>query len=373
MSTDMSIQSCLKRIEIYSDIVSEMKIDEYDEKAIIAMFNLVCEINERGGTDEKNMSIVYLYDALKSKAGIMFCCKHKLFAQMAVTQAINFLSQIANSTYEVFIEVKRAITDWFDSSDDMLRAHEINYSIPIYISEEGTDNVDDLNSRELDDFISYERNMEDDYNEYEYDYEYGYEYDDYNENHDLEHEDEDDEEYQYVDEHIDNIVNYKTKILAGQIAEKKKFENDPFYQAALSLVKEKSKKLDETKESTEKLQIDTVRDIVRREIEVSSDIESNSFFRCNNYKVIERLTGEKVTDYITKKIGANISIKYSDVNDVTLVYVFDGIINHEFTFNINMIEMIGELKKEIRKDTSQALYDVGYCKDISCLISQYIC
>ena len=158
----------------------------------------------------------------------------------------------------------------------------------------------------------------------------------------------------------------------AQLAETKKYENDPFYQAALSAIKVNINHLQESKEETERQQIDALRNIVRREIEASSYFELDNFFRCD-YKVVEHLTGSKVNDYITKKIGANVTVKYSDENNDVFVYVFDGTSNHEFAFNINIRQMIEELKKEIRKDTSQALYDVGYCKDVAGLISQYVC
>jgi hypothetical protein len=363
----MSIEDVFLAIENYSETIKGMAIDEYDEKAVISMINLGCEVNERGNADEKNMAIAYLYDTLKTDAGIIFTTTHKSFAQMAVTQAQRFLSQIGSSTYEGFLEVKNSIMRWFKRSEDMLRSHGINYSLPIFLSD-GTDNVDHLTS-ELDDFIRYERNMEDEYNEDDYEDD---DDEEYNENHDLEDDGEEDEEYQEYVQHINNINNYETKIVAGQIAEKKKFENDPFYQAALSLLKEKSKHLEESKEETEKIQIDALRNIVRREIELSSDIESNSFFRCE-YRVAEHLTGEPVTEYITKKIGASISIKFSDGNDDVSVYVFDGTRIHEIDFNINMREMIEKLKKEIRKDNLQALYDLGYCRDIAVMISEYVC
>ena len=367
----MSIEDIFLTIEIYSETIKGMSIDEYDEKAVISIINLVCEVNERGNADEKNMAIAYLYDILNTDAGIIFTTAHKSFAQMVVTKAQRFLSQIGSSTDEGFLEVKNSIMRWFKSSEDILRSHGINYSLPIHI--DGTDNVDHLTS-ELYDFIRYERNMEDEYDDGEDD-EDDYEDDDdeeYNENHDLEDDGEEDEEYQQYAQNINNINNYETKIVAGQIAEKKKFENDPFYQAALSLLKEKSKHLEESKEETEKIQIDALRNIVRREIELSSDIESNSFFRCE-YRVAEHLTGEPVTEYITKKIGASISIKFSDGNDDVSVYVFDGTRIHEIDFNINMREMIEKLKKEIRKDNSQALYDLGYYRDIAVMISEYVC
>lgn len=373
----MSIEDIFLAIKIYSETIKGMTIDEYDEKEVISIINLIVrEVNKRGNADEKNMAIAYLYDILNTDAGIIFTTAHKSFAQMAVTKAQDFLSEIGSSTDEELIEVKNSITRWFKRSEDMLRSHGINYSLPIHI--DGSENVDHL-INELDDFIGYERNMEEDYEEEDYeeeDYEEeDYQEDDdeeYNENHDLEDDDEDDEEYQQYVEHINNINNYETKIVAGQIAEKKKFENDPFYQAALSLLKEKSKHLEESKEETEKNQIDALRNIVRREIELSSDIESNSFFRCE-HRIAEHLTGEPVTEYITKKIGASISIKFSDGNDDVSVYVFDGTRIHEIDFNINMREMIEKLKKEIRKDNLQALYDLGYCRDIAVMISEYVC
>jgi hypothetical protein len=371
----MSMFDALKRLEIYLEIISDMSIDEYDENAIIAMINLVCDVNERGAVDQKNMAILYLYELLNTDAGIIFTTAHKSFAQMAVNQAKSFLSRIGNSKDEVFLAIKHSIMSWFNRSEDMLRSHGIDYSLPV-CDTDGSDNVIDL-TRELDDFIRYERNMEDEYdNNDEEEDEY---YDDYdNENHDLddhdydEDADEDDEEYQQYVQNINNINNYETKIVMAQLAESKKYENDPFYQAALTAIKENSKHLEESKQETETRQINVLRDIIRREIEASSDFELDKFFRCD-YKVAMRLTGSKVNDYITKKIGANVSVKYSEENNDVFVYVFDGTSNHEFAFNINIKHMIEELKKEIRKDTSQALYDVGYCRDIAGLISQYVC
>ena len=380
----MSIFDALKRLEIYLQTISEMTMDDYDENAIIAMIDLVCDVNERGSNDDKNVAILYLYDILNTDAGIIFTTVHKSFAQMAVNQAKSFLSRIGNSKDEVFLAIKHSIMSWFKRSEDMLRSHGIDYSLPVCVTD-GSENMVGL-TRELDEFIRYERNMEDDYEDddnYEEEEEY---YDDYyNENHDLDDHDydedddldddvhhEDDEEYQQYVQNINNINNYETKIAMAQLAESKKYENDPFYQAALTAIKENSKQLAESKQETETRQINVLRDIVRREIEASSDFELDKFFRCD-YKVAMRLTGSKVNDYITKKIGANVSVKYSDENNDVIIYVFDGTSNHDFAFNINIRQMIEELKKEIRKDTSQALYDVGYCKDVAGLISEFVC
>lgn len=366
----MSMFDALKRLEIYLQTISDMTMDDYDENAIIAMIDLVCDVNERGSNDNKNMAILYVYELLNTDAGIIFTTVHKSFAQMAVNQAKSFLSRIGNSKDEVFLAIKHSIMSWFNRSEDMLRSHGIDYSLPV-CDTDGSDNVIDL-TRELDEFIRYERNMEEDYDNDEEEDEY---YDDYdNENHDLDDDvhHEDDEEYvQYV-QNINNINNYETKIVMAQLAESKKYENDPFYQAALTAMKENSKQLEESKQKTETRQINVLRDIIRREIEASSDFELDKFFRCD-YKVAMRLTGSKINDYITKKIGANVSVKYSDENNDVIIYVFDGTSNHEFAFNINIRQMIEELKKEIRKDTSQALYDVGYCKDVAGLISEFVC
>jgi hypothetical protein len=375
MSSDMSMFDALKRLEIYLQTISDMTMDDYDENAIIAMIDLVCDVNERGSNDNKNMAILYVYELLNTDAGIIFTTVHKSFAQMAVNQAKSFLSRIGNSKDEVFLAIKHSIMSWFNRSEDMLRSHGIDYSLPV-CDTYGSDNVIYL-TRELDEFIRYERNMEDeDDNNDEEEDEY---YDDYdNENHDLddhdydEDADEDDEEYQQYVQNINNINNYETKIVMAQLAESKKYENDPFYQAALTAIKENSKHLEESKQETETRQINVLRDIIRREIEASSDFELDKFFRCD-YKVAMRLTGSKVNDYITKKFGANVSLKYSEENNDVIVCVFDGTSNHEFAFNINIRQMIEELKKEIRKDTSQALYDVGYCKDVAGLISEFVC
>ncbi len=371
----MSMFDALKRLEIYLQTISDMTMDDYDENAIIAMIDLVCDVNERGSNDNKNMAILYVYELLNTDAGIIFTTVHKSFAQMAVNQAKSFLSRIGNSKDEVFLAIKHSIMSWFNRSEDMLRSHGIDYSLPV-CDTYGSDNVIYL-TRELDEFIRYERNMEDeDDNNDEEEDEY---YDDYdNENHDLddhdydEDADEDDEEYQQYVQNINNINNYETKIVMAQLAESKKYENDPFYQAALTAIKENSKHLEESKQETETRQINVLRDIIRREIEASSDFELDKFFRCD-YKVAMRLTGSKVNDYITKKFGANVSLKYSEENNDVIVCVFDGTSNHEFAFNINIRQMIEELKKEIRKDTSQALYDVGYCKDVAGLISEFVC
>jgi hypothetical protein len=211
------------------------------------------------------------------------------------------------------------------------------------------------------------------------------EFTNFRDEYEYEYEEDEDEYYEEDDEVIDtgneiykehiayikrvNEINaYNQRILAKQIEEDQRLENDPFYQAACALVIDKSIEMFEV---NEKLKIDTFRNIVRRQMEKTNEnINSGDEFTCE-YEVIESLIDEKVKDDMTKIFGAKVKIFFN--NFKCCVYIFDGNRYHEFFSDVDMIQMMEVIKREIRCDASITLYDVGFCKDIAGIISEYIC
>lgn len=174
-------------------------------------------------------------------------------------------------------------------------------------------------------------------------------------------------EYMAYLNRVNEINAYNQRILAKQIEDDQRLANDPFYQAACALVREKSIEMIEAKE---KLKRDTFRNIVRRHMEKTwEDIKSGDDIRCE-YEVIENLIDCEV-DPMLKIVGVNIRVLYS--NRHGCLYIFDGRKYHEFSSDIDMIQMMEEIKREIRSDTSISLYDIGFCKDVAGVISQYVC
>ena len=228
------------------------------------------------------------------------------------------------------------------------------------IRDEFDDNSQDVDNDDYDD--RQEIYHEDDFNEDDYD--------------DDENDDEGDliimgteryNEYMAYLNRVNEINAYNQRILAKQIEDDQRLANDPFYQAACALVREKSIEMIEARE---KLKRDTFRNIVRRQMEKTcEDIKSGDHIRCE-YEVIENLIDCEV-DPMLKIVGVDIRVFYNNNNGS--IYVFDGKKYHEFSSDIDMIQMMEEIKREIRSDTSITLYDIGFCKDVAGVISQYVC
>jgi hypothetical protein len=120
---------------------------------------------------------------------------------------------------------------------------------------------------------------------------------------------------------------------------------------------------------SEESRVKVLRNILRRKME-SDEFVIGDCFKCD-HELIEQYTGIKVRDYEYITLGCDIRIEYDD-NMVT-VTIFDGLVPYELTHDIDLPALIEELKKEIRKDTSQCLYDTKlFCRDIANHVSSYV-
>ena len=107
-------------------------------------------------------------------------------------------------------------------------------------------------------------------------------------------------------------------------------------------------------------------------METGREIASGNTFSCD-YELVEQYTGVKVVDELSKKFGCRFSVTYNNENCSTTVTIFDGVEIHEFDIIANIPSMIPRLKKEIRKDTTECLYDTGlFCRDIAGVISEFM-
>lgn len=188
---------------------------------------------------------------------------------------------------------------------------------------------------------------EDDMAEYE-----EYEYDDENE----------EEEEDAIEERQRQFWKGKMKLVFDHILRR----NDPFYQAAISCIKQKNEKVQEDKERQR-----FFRDILRRELETGNEIVYGNYFK-TDYKLVEMYTREKVVDEDSKKFGCNVYVVYGW--SAATVTIFDGTYTYEYEIITDIQVLVEELKEQIRQDTKQCLYDTKLlCKDISGIISSYVC
>ena len=98
---------------------------------------------------------------------------------------------------------------------------------------------------------------------------------------------------------------------------------------------------------------------------------NDEYFKCD-YDLVEILTGRNVSEDNSKKFGCDVHVIYE--GELVEFSVFDGTYNYEYKINIHIPTLIDVLKEDIRKDTTQYLYDTRLvCKDIAGLISSYVC
>ena len=144
--------------------------------------------------------------------------------------------------------------------------------------------------------------------------------------------------------------------------------NDPFYQAAISCIKNKKWEKESSIEREKK--VDVLKKIIKRELELGNENLNDEYIQID-YKLIEIFTGNKVLDEF-KKFGCNFRLRYDNlVADVT---IFDGINTHEWDIILDIPLLITQLKEEVRKETAFLLYNTRFvCKDVADLISTYIC
>lgn len=108
--------------------------------------------------------------------------------------------------------------------------------------------------------------------------------------------------------------------------------------------------------------------LIKSEIE-KGNIEPYKPFKCD-YKLAEIITCKKITDDIIKEVGCDVKMEVDNINNILNVNIFN---EYSYDFKIkNIYSIIIELKNELNNSLINNLYNIGFCRDISILISSFI-
>lgn len=345
----MSSQS-MQTIEALYQQISLMTSETYNKQKIVEAVKLVLDLND---TEEKYIATEYLFKILNTSGGHIFMIHYRNFSVTIARKAEEFLNKLRDNTEPHKVSLRNTINIFIVDSLEVFQLHNIHLEGDYIQDEEEEDEyeyLEDDPEEEAEEFFD-----EAEYEEYEY----------------PEEEEEEDEDEQAAERRL-LVARQSHEGLLKQAHDEMKRTNDPFFQAAMKVIKEKQKKYFEDCKEEEKRQSAVFRNIIRRELEKDTIIKPRVSFKCD-YKLVEMMTGSKITNEMTQIFGSSVELDYDEELMNVSVYIFDGDFNHHIVVRADMRAMITEIKKEIRKDMTQCLYDSGFCKDIAGMISTYVC
>jgi len=343
------LSQSMQTIEALYQEISLMTAETYDKHKFVEAINLVLDLND---TEEKYSATEYLFKILNTIGGRIFMIHYRNFTETSARKAEEFLNKLRDNTEPHKVSLRNTINIFIVDSLEVFQLHNIHLEGD-YIQDDDEDEyeyLEDDPEEEAEEFFD-----EAEYEEYEYP-----------------------EEDEYIDEDEQEIerrliiIREHHKGLLKQVHDEMKRRDDPFFQAAMKVIKEKQKNYFEDCKEEEKRQSAVFRNIIRRELEKGTIIKPRVSFKCD-YKLVELMTGSKITDKMTQIFGSSVELDYDEELMNVSVYIFDGDFNHHIVVRADMRTMITEIKKEIRKDTAQSLYDSGFCRDIAGMISTYVC
>ena len=327
--------------ESYCRIVF-MTQETYDEYTVTLPLRIVLDLNKYTEEEQKR-ALVYVYKILNTNAGSILLNSSRYLTERMITKAEEFMSNVVIES-DLDTDLTREIVKFSFKNERVFVAHALNYVL----------------------YYGYgENEWEDDEQDDEQD--------------DEEEDDEDDEEEEELNDQqlIEALAAYDEKILRKQqqewrdkmvlVHEHLRRRNDPFYVAALKMNQEK-KENEEAREKRRQLRV--LRNILRRELECGKLYSFLISFKCD-YELVEQYTGVKVVDDFAKKFGCDFSVRYGKADKVT-VRIFDGVYFYKYKLTADMPTILKEVRKEIRNDVAQCLYDNGVCWDVAGVICQYL-
>jgi len=379
----------MQTIEALYQEISLMTDSTYDKQKIVDTINLGFKIVEY---EDKCRGTEYLFKILTTSAGRIFMLNHRNLSVTIARKAEEFLNQLRDNIEPHKVSLRNTINTFIVDSLVVFQHHNIHIFGENQDEEflnQLRDNIEPhkvgvrntINTFIVDSLVG--ENQDEEEEEYEYledDPEEAEEFFDEAEYEEYEYPEEEEEvdEVDEVDEEEQEaqrrliLARQKHEGLLKQAHEEMKRRNDPFFQAAMKVIKEKQKKYFEDCKEEEKRQSAVFRNIIRRELEKDTIINPRVSFKCD-YKLAELMTGSKITNKMTQIFGSSVELDYDEELMNVTVYIFDGDVNHHIVVRADMRAMITEIKKEIRKDMAECLYDSGFCKDIAGMISTYVC
>jgi hypothetical protein len=361
--SSQSFETIMTTAQQHYEQIAAMTYDTYNRNVVIQSFSIINELNNFPRAQMRQVLTV-VYKILSTTAGRIFMISSKNFTTAVVLKAKEFMDNIPNPVNDTALELARAISKFSRVNEGVFLGHGISYTLYNGYGEDDGENdcEDDGEDEEDDDEEDGEDEEDDDEEDGE---EEGDE--DEDEEYDMaayeEYEyDENQEEEDAIEERQRQFWKNRMTLVLDHLLRR----NDPFYQAAISCIKQQNEKVQEDKERQR-----FFRDILRRELETGNEIVDSHYFK-TDYKLVEMFTRKKVVDEDSKKFGCSVCVKFgwSAAN----VMIFDGTYTYEYEIIIDTQILIEELKEEIRQDTKQCLYDTRLvCKDIAGLISSYMC
>lgn len=332
--SSQSFETIMTNMQQYHQQIAEMVYGTYNRNVVIQSLNIIGELNNLP-REQIHTVLTIVYKILSTTAGGIFMRSSKNFTTAVVLKAKEFMDTIPNPVNDTSLGLARAISKFSRVNECIFLGHGISYTLYNgYGEDDGEEEYDyEEDGEEEEDMAAYE--------EEEYD---------------------DEEEEDAVEERQRQLWKGKMSLVLDHILRR----NDPFYQAAISCIKQQNDKDKEDKEIQR-----FFRDILRRELETGNEIVYSNYFK-TDYKLVEMYTREKVVDEDNKKFGCDVSVVYGWSS--ATVTIFDGTYTYEYEIMTDIQVLLEELKEEIRQDTKQCLYDTRrVCKDIAGMISSYVC
>jgi hypothetical protein len=338
--SSQSFETIMINIQQQYEQIAAMTSATYNRDLVIQSLNIVSEFFNLPREQMLKVLTIF-YKILSTTAGSIFLKTNRNLTNTMVLKAKEFMDKLPEPiNNDTSIELARAICKFSRVNEDVFLDHGISYTLYYgYGEDEEEEHNEDYEDEEEED-EEYDMAA---YEEYEYD-------------------ENEEEEEDVIEEREKQFWKNRMILVLEQLVRR----NDPFYQAAISCIKQQNEKVQEDKERQR-----FFRDILRRELETGNEIVDSHYFK-TDYKLVEMFTRKKVVDEDSKKFGCSVCVVYgwSAAN----IMIFDGTYTYEYEIITDTQILVDELKEEIRKDTKQCLYDTKLvCKDIAGLISSYVC
>jgi hypothetical protein len=345
--SSQSFESVFTELQESYEIIAQMTFETYDKEFLYKSLALVDKISLK---EQQRIATVF-YEILSTTAGTIYLNDCKSLTSDVVEKAQEFMKSIEytlNEQDENALKLARTIVKFARVNEEVFLNHGISYTLY-----EGF--YDDYDN----DYDDYENDDEDDeyrtFHTFDSDTDFS--------------EDEEEEEEEDVYERYIEIEKQKCKSKMVLVHEQLLRRDDPFYQTAISCIKNKKDWENEWFVGHEK-KVEVLKKIIKRELELGNDILNDEYIQID-YKLIEMFTGNKVMDDF-KKFGCNFCLRHDNI--AAAVTIFDGINTHEWDIILDISLLVEQLKEDIRKERALLLYNTRLvCKNVASIISTYVC
>lgn len=339
--SSQSFETIMTNIQQQYKQIAAMTSVTYNRDDVFQSLNIVSELYNLPREQMLKVLTIF-YKILSTTAGSIFLKTIRNLTNTMVLKAKEFMDKlpypINNDTY---IELARAISKFSRVNEGVFLGHGISYTLYNGYGEDDDEEEEEYDMPNVkssylkvikvplgykQEFkpISFKEKMPvlymAAYEEYEYD-------------------ENEEEEEDVIEEREKQFWKNRMILVLEQLVRR----NDPFYQAAISCIKQQNEKVQEDKERQR-----FFRDILRRELETGNEIVDSHYFK-TDYKLVERYTRKGVVDEYSEKFGCSVCVVYGWT--VANVMIFDGTYTYEYEIITNTQILVDELKEEIRHKT----------------------